>query len=652
MSTAVAERTALGVGELPVPPPPVSLGPTWAINPAWTPGSNVYKYVLPERTLGWQIQAWVEGVPSEGIPGHLNSLDDVNEWGEPLPFRLTYEQLRFILWMYAVDENGRFIFRDIVLQRLKGWGKDPLAAVITAVEFVGPSRFHGWAAKDYPEFGLREGDPVGRRHQRSWIQVAAVSASQTVNTMTLFPGLFTDACIKEHAIDLGKEVIYAHHGKCRIQAVTSNPRTLEGGRPTLVIKNETHHWIETNNGHAMSEVINRNVTKAKGGNARTLSITNAYNPGEDSVAQQERESWEMEVASGWRVTTLYDSLEADKDALLYLPDVLTGHDEQGRGVYREPTEDEVRGYVGAVIEAVRGDATWLDVENIVTEILKPRSNVTESRRFYYNQVLAAEDAWVHPEAIRRSVDPWVREQRKGNNVDHTRIGWAPVGRDEDIVMFFDGSKSRDATALVGCRVSDGYTFLIGVWQQPKGYRGKRYLIPRAEVDERVHEAHARFQIVAFFGDPSHALDDDDDTRYWDDYLDAWHREYQSRYVIWARKDGHQTHSVMWDMTSPAHQEQFVAGAGRFVGEMETKNDVEEYAPSFMTCGHPALLNHLRNARAYEHPKGYGVSLHKGSRTSKKKIDAAVCAVGARMVRRMVLNRKQDEDTNGDVGEIW
>jgi hypothetical protein len=28
-----------------------------------------------------------------------------------------------------------------VLQRPKGWGKDPLLAVICMVEFVGPSRF-------------------------------------------------------------------------------------------------------------------------------------------------------------------------------------------------------------------------------------------------------------------------------------------------------------------------------------------------------------------------------------------------------------------------------------------------------------------------------------------------------------------------------
>lgn len=658
--TAIAEapHAALGIGELPTPPPPVSFGPTWAINPAWVPDdpTSGYQFALPEFTLGWQIQAWVEGIPEFGVAGHLHALDETDEYGAPVPFRLTSEQLRFILWMYAVNEDGRFIFRNIVLQRLKGWGKDPLAAVITAVEFVGPSRFAGWANRDYTDLGLRANDPVGRRHPRSWIQIAAVSKEQTKNTMTLFPGLFTPETIAEHGIDIGKEVIYAHGGKCRIEAVTSSPKTLEGARPTLVIKNETHHWLSNNDGHEMSDVIDRNITKSKGGQARTLSITNAYNPGEDSVAQQERESWEEEVASGWRITTMYDSLEAHKDALMYLPDVWVGNDDAGKKVFREPTEEEVRAYVETVILAVRGDATWLDVESIVSAILKPapgkENSVSTLRRFYYNQVLAAEDAWAHPEAVKRAIMPEVTELRKQTGSDKLRVGWAPVGNDEPIVVFFDGSKSRDSTALVGCRISDGYTFMLGVWQQPKGDRSKKWLIPRAEVNHRVDEIHKRFNVVAFFADPSHALDDDDDTRYWDDYIDAWHQRYQERYVFWATKGGDGVHSVMWDMAAPAHQQTFVKAAERFVGELETKNDVEEYAPSFQICGHPALVNHLNNARAYSHPKGYGISLHKGSRNSKRKIDLAVCAVGARMLRRMVMNMKREEEKRDDIGAIW
>lgn len=645
-------QAELGINELPTPPAAISIGPTWAVNPAWDGSDDsVYRYILPERTIGWQVQAWVEGVPELGAKAHLLS-DEVDEDGNPLPFRFTHEQLRFVLWMYAVDEHGRFLYRDTVLQRLKGWGKDPLASVIAAVEFVGPSQFRGWAEYDYPEFGIKRGDPYATRHPRAWVQIAAVSKEQTKNTMTLFPGLFTPETIEEHSIDIGKEVIYAHGGRCRIEAVTSSPKALEGGRPTLVIKNETHHWLANNQGHEMAEVIDRNVAKAKRARARTLSITNAYNPGEESVAQLERESWEEEVASGWRVTTMYDSLEAPADALLRLPEVWTGNDDDGNKTYREPTEDEVRDYISAVVAAVRGDADWLDVEGIVDQILKPKSKPNTMRRFYYNQVVAAEDAWLHSDAIRAAVDRAVYEYRKDPGSDNLRVGWAPVATDDPIVVFFDGSKSRDSTALVGCRLSDGYVFVIGVWQAPKGERAKTWLAPRPEIDARVEEMHKRFTVHAFFADPSHAQDDEDETGYWDDLIDSWHRKFQAQYTLWATKTGHGSHSVMWDMSSPLHQQEFVKGAERFVVEMEAKNDVEEYEPTFKIDGHPALLTHLRNARAYFHPKGYGVSLHKGSSSSPRKIDLAVAAVGARMLRRMVLNQKQEDPKKELTGVIW
>ena len=46
---------------------------------------------------------------------------------------------------------------------------------------------------------------------------------------------------------------------------------------------------------------------------------------------------------------------------------------------------------------------------------------------------------------------------------------------------------------------------------------------------------------------------------------------------------------------------------------------------------------MKNAR--RRPNRWGVSLGKENRESKKKVDVAVCKVGARMLRRAVLNRE-------------
>ena len=85
---------------------PVTYNPV-AIGPTWRRGEDG-KFVLPEKTLGWAVLAWAA------------------QWlqhEDGRPWRYTPEQARFILWWYAVDARGRFVFRDGVLQRLKGWGK-------------------------------------------------------------------------------------------------------------------------------------------------------------------------------------------------------------------------------------------------------------------------------------------------------------------------------------------------------------------------------------------------------------------------------------------------------------------------------------------------------------------------------------------------
>lgn len=548
------------------PVKPLCVGPTWQRDPDHPSG-----WLLPERTVGWAVVAW----QSENL-----------RHADGRPWRYTPEQLRFILWWYAVNERGRWMFRDGVLQRLKGWGKDPVAATISATGFVGPARCDMSGRMVLDPWGREH--PAGVPHPEAWVQIAAVSKDQTRNTMTLFPSLFTRAAIERYSIDLGKEIIYAHRGAKRIEAVTSSPRALEGGRPTEVIRNETHHWLSSNEGHEMDAVIDRNAVKSADGASRALSITNAYEPSEDSVAQRAREAWES-VQEGRSLASgiLYDSLEAPPDAPL------------------------TASAAPAVVKAIRGDSTWLDVDRIVSAILDPRNPPSRSRRFWYNQIVAAEDAWLTPQDVDATVvtEPVV------------------VGPEEEIVAFFDGSKSDDATALVGCRVSDGFVFTLGVWQRPHGERAKGWLVPRAEVNAAVDDMFASHQVVAFFGDPSHVKDDEDDTRYWDGLLDEWHQRYSGRLRLWSVQSGHSRHAVMWDMASPERVRLFTEAAQRFVTEIEQRE--------FTHDGHPALVQHLKNARRY--PNRFGVSLWKGHRESPRKVDLAVCAVGARMVRRLVLN---------------
>jgi hypothetical protein len=549
---------------------PFTLGPTWKRGPDG-------KFVLPEYTLGWQCLAWT-ATYLQHYAGR--------------PWRYTPEQARLTLWWYAMDPvTNRFLWRDGVIQRLKGWGKDPVVGSWGAFEFVGPCRF-AEVADEGNEWDVPPGQPLGQQHPAAWVQMAAVSQDQTRNTMTLFPGLFTKRALQEYRIDLGKEIIYADKGRARIEAVTSSPRALEGGRPTATYPNETHHWLESNSGHEMAAVIERNATKSADGASRTLAITNAFEPGEDSVAERTRDAYEAAEAGRAADTGLfYDSLEAPPEAKL------------------------TKAWIEPTLRAVRGDSTWLDIERLKASILDVRNPPSRSRRFWYNQIAAAEDAWL----ARYEWDACKREDL------HLVDG-------DEIVLFFDGSKSDDATGLAACRMSDGLVTALGVWQKPSNWPTPNtpgfvpYQVPRDEVHGVVENTFARFKVLAFFADPGSGQDDEGEM-YWDAYIDLWGQTWGPKLSLRSVLSGPKAHAVRWDMRDSRNQETFTEAVKR------THADVLER--TLIHDGHKVLRTHVINAR--RRTNRWGITIGKEHRESARKIDLAVCAIGARMLRRMILN---------------
>jgi hypothetical protein len=387
---------------------PVHIGPTWQRGPDG-------KFVLPQRTLGWQALQWTATYLRQP-----DGPDAGTSW------RYTNEQARFLLWWYALDEAGRFTYRRGMLRRMKGWGKDPFGATWCAIELCGPCRFGGWDAA---------GEPVAIPHPAPWVITAAVSLDQTKNTMRLFPGLFTDDAIDEYRIDIGKEIIYTAAGL--LEAVTSSPRALEGKRTTAALKNEPHHWLETNDGLEMAKVIARNNAKARGGDARDLSISNAHNPGEGSDAEPE-------------------GLAVD-------------------------VEEDVR----AALVAARGDSVWLNLDGLTATILDPKTGEGESRRFYYNQIHAGDDVWLKRSAWDAHKVP--REIEKGTPIC---VGFDGSDTDDWTAL---RAETRDGYQFTP-RFADGK---LMIWDpgQHDGYT------PRAEVNAAVDELFARFKVIRFYADP-------------------------------------------------------------------------------------------------------------------------------------------------------
>ncbi len=516
---------------------PESIGPTWQ--------RDGVRWRLPERTLGWSVIDWAAETLLQ--PDGPTAGD---------PWAWTDEQARFLLWWYAVDPAGRFAYRRGVLRRMKGWGKDPFAAALSAVEFLGPCRFGGWDPS---------GQPVAVPSPAPWVQIAAVSKDQTRNTMTLFPGLFGG---KDRAralgVDLGKEIIYGP-GSARIEAVTSSPRALEGGRPTFVVANETHHWLPNNDGRDMARAIARNLAKIRDGAARSLAITNAHEPGEDSVAESDWDAWQQIAAGKSRATGfLYDSLEAPPGTTLADVDSLRS---------------------GLV--AARGDSDWLDVDRLVEEILDPTTPPSMSRRFYLNQVVAADDAFLAPHE-------WAQLAVPDRLADR-----------DQVVAFFDGSSTDDHTALVACRISDGLLQPLGHWvPEPE--------IDRDAVDGAVGRMFAQFDVVAFYADLAG----------WESYIDRWRDDFGRKLAVKATT-GRKSHPIAWDMRGRLAE--FSAAVERF--------EADVLSGDLRHTGDAALAQHIANTKRAGNR--WGFSVRKEHRESARKIDLAVCAIGARMARRDV-----------------
>ena len=547
---------------------PVRVGPTWQYEGGW---------VLPERSLGWEALAFA------------------GQWltHRGKPWKYTMEQARFVLWFHALNDDGTHISHSAVLQRLKGWGKDPFAAVESTNTLVGPLEFDHWG---------KDEQPVGRQVTDAWVQIAAVSLDQTKNTMKIFPGLIPAETRRHFGIQIGKQNLWARGDAAQVEAVTASPLAIEGGRPKLIIRAETQNWNSSNGGHDMAGAMEGNAAKSeKGAPARILDICNAYRPGEDSVGQRQREAWDDtqgDDAKSLDYGVLYDSLEAPAEAPL--------------------TADAAPD----VVEAVRGDSVWLDARGrILKSILNPLNSPSESRRKWYNQITAAEDSWTEP-----------------NEWDPLRAEDVTVEAGEEIAMFLDCSKSDDATGLVGVRMSDGHVFVLGMWQKPPGKRGEGWLAPREEVDAAVSHAFDTYRVVAFFGDPSHTLDDETMDRYWDPLFDDWHQRYKSRLRLWASgAKGGKGHAVMFDMTDRTNSKAIAESVAYTLTEIQSEQ--------FTHDGDARLRRHVLNARRY--PVAGYVSIAKDRKDSKNKIDLAVCMVGARMARRRVLNSGEKKG-----GRVW
>lgn len=496
----------------------------------------------------------------------MRSLNHPNGPRAGQPWRFTGSQLDFLLWWYAVDADGQWLFQHGVRRLAKGSGKSPFAAVVSLIELCAPVRLEG--------FGKVRGGCVGRPVDMPLVQIAATAESQTANTMRMVRALAPKGSkvVRDHDLDPGLTRYYKAPAGT-LEVITSSANAAEGAETSFVVADETEHWTPSNGGPELSATLLDNLTKS--GN-RMLETSNAWVPGRGSVAEESFSAWcaaeEGRTRGSGRI--LYDARIAPADTDI---------------------TDEVS--LRAGLEWAYGDCWWQNLDPIVARIWSPKSRPDDSRRKYLNQPTAAEDAWIVPVQFAACARPDLM-----------------VADGEAVVLFFDGSRSRDATALVGCRLSDGHVFTVGVWE-PDPSHDLEDVVPVAEVDLAVDRAFARWDVLGFFAD----------VKEWESFAKvSWPERFADRLLVSAVPSGKDPQPIAFDMRSRSYE----FGVACELAEAEIAER------SLTHDGHPALVRHVGNAR--RNPFRGVVSLRKESPDSRNKIDAAVCLVGARMVRRLVL----------------
>lgn len=400
-------------------------------------------------TLGYQVADYIEW--GCAIP-------DGDRTGQP--FLLTDEQLRFLLWYYRLDpESGRFVFfRGGQLVRPQKWGKGPFSAAIICAEADGPVLFDGWDAR---------GEPVGRPWATPWIQVTAASEDQTANVWRALMPMIELGELGGRVHDVGDTRINLPAGG-RIEPVTFSAISRLGQRLTHALQDEPHAWTRENGGVKLADNQRRNLAGMGG---RFLETTNAWDPADNSVAQQTFES----VAPG-----------VHKDNV-----------DPGPGSVRNKRERR------RMLRKVYGDSHWVDLDRIEGEIdALLEHDPPQAERFFLNRSRSAEDA---------AFDPAAWSERTTARVVPDRAV---------IVIGVDGARWDDALALVATEVETGHQWPLDIWERPAAAPAD-YEHPLDEVDGVMSEAFDRYEVWRAYCDP----------QYIEKLVDRWRGRWGEKRII-------------------------------------------------------------------------------------------------------------------------
>lgn len=343
-------------------------------------------------------------------------------------------------------------------------------------------------------------------------------------------------------------------GRGKLLRMSSSPERLHGYNPSLVICDEVAQWTTPSLRRAWAA-----LTTA--GGARRLTQTFTIST---AGAAHEREDGIL--------GRLIDANERSSDTDVAGALTVSRNHDARTLVYNYSAPTTVREDIDAI--KLANPASWIDRDYLKRQSANPELTDSDFLQYHGCVWSAAEDAFLSP----RDLD-LIEDELDG------------LRRGDLITLGFDGSRFLDSTALVACRLEDGQTSLLDLWERPEGAAGRGWEVPAGLVEDAVEDAFTRYRVVRFYADPP----------YWQTDIAAWARRWGDEVVIgWAT-------NRMRQMSEAVERFRTDAIAGKF------KLD-----------GGSALRRHILNAHMVKVRAGYWIE--KASRNSPDKIDAAVAAI--------------------------
>ena len=457
------------------------------------------------------------------------------------PYRLERWMKAAVWRIYEYDPDTLVRFVERVLIGIgKGMAKTEFAAAVAANEAAGPS--------------VPTKDGRGRMRESPNVPVAAASRDQANLCFGALGMMINEGPLKPF-FEVQQFEIKLKDRAGRLYRIAAEAGTNDGTLPTAFIADEVHEW--TGRKADVHKVVTNSLRKRRGvvrpdGTKTTTLEVNITTAGDTNNAELllEMYNYGHKVRSG----------EIDDPSFLF--------------IWFEPADAEVDlndpvKLREALLAA--NPSSWAPIEELALAWEKGTIKEHVFRRYHLNQ-------WVSDGTAFLPFGAWEECAKPDTVVDPSQVE----------VMAFDGSFSRDATALIGCTTT-GHLFVWRVWERPDS--DPKWKVPRSEVDASVEDAMGEYPRMTLFCDPAK----------WPSEVEAWAAKFGETRVL----------------DFPQSNERMVPAVAKFyaaVVEGELSHD-----------GSPVFASHVGNAVTKE-LSGERYTLRK--KMKELKIDALVAGVMA------------------------